>query len=143
MKKALLIFAFLLTTFSILPFISSGFFHVHDDTQVARVYEMSRALKDGYFPVRWVKDLGYGYGYPIFNFYAPLSYYIGGFLNIIGFDSLHSTKIMMVLGIYLSAVSMFFLARNIWGDIGGVVSSVFYVFAPYHALRSEERRVGK
>src|SRR3989337_4591724 len=106
---------FFLSVFSILPFFSPGFFTVHDDTQVARVFEMGKSLNDGMFPVRWVQDLGYGYGYPIFNFYAPLPYYVGGFFTLLGFDALISTKIMMIVGIILSGVFMYLLTQELWG----------------------------
>ncbi len=125
---------FILSVFSILPLFNSGFFPMHDDTQVARVFEMGKALKDGIFPVRWVADLGYGYGYPIFNFYSPLPYYIGGLFTLIGFDVLIATKIMIGLGIVLSGIFMYLLAREFWGAWGGIVSALFYVYAPYHAL---------
>jgi len=114
---------------------SPGFFPMHDDTQVARVFEMGRALKDGMFPVRWVSDLGYGFGYPIFNFYSPLSYYVGGFLNILGFDALFATKLMMGTGIILSGIFMYLLAKEFWGKLGGLISALFYVYAPYHAVQ--------
>ena len=107
---------------------------MHDDTQVARVFEMGKMLGSGVFPVRWVPDLGYGYGYPIFNFYAPLAYYVGGLLMLIGFDALIATKIMMILGILLSGIFMYFLAREFWGELGGAVSGLFYVYAPFHAV---------
>lgn len=128
------ILVLLLSIFAILPLFNPGFFAVHDDTQVARVYEMGKALKDGMFPVRWVADLGYGYGYPIFNFYAPLAYYVGGFFNILGLDALIATKIMMGLGIVLSGVFMYLLAREFWGEFGGIAAGLFYVYAPYHAV---------
>ena len=124
----------ILSFFSIKPLLMSGFFPIHDDTQVARVYEMGKALSDGMFPVRWVQDLGYGYGSPTFNFYAPLAYYVGGFFNVLGFDALVSTKIMMIIGIILSGVFMYLLANELWGKIGGLVSSLFYMYAPYHAV---------
>lgn len=123
-----------LSFFSIKPLLMSGFFPIHDDTQVARVYEMGKALSDGMFPVRWVSDLGYGYGYPIFNFYAPLAYYLGGTINALGFDALVSTKIMMGIGILLSGIFMYLLAKELWGKIGGLMSSLFYMYAPYHAV---------
>ncbi len=84
-----------LSYFAIKPLFIPGFFPIHDDTQVARVFEMSKSLKDGMFPVRWVSDLGYGYGYPIFNFYAPLAYYVGALFQLVGFNALAATKIMM------------------------------------------------
>src|SRR3989338_922902 len=101
----------LLSFFAIKPLLAQGFFPMHDDTQVARVYEMTKSLKDGMFPVRWVPDLVYGYGYPIFNFYAPFAYYFGVALNLLGLDALVSAKLMMIVGIILSGVFMYLLAR--------------------------------
>lgn len=129
-----LILALFLSIFSVLPLFHPGFFSMHDDTQVARVFEMGKSLKDGMFPVRWVSDLGYGYGYPIFNFYSPLPYYIGGFLTLFGFDALIATKLVFLIGILISGVSMYFLIKNFFGEIPSVVSSVIYVYFPYHAI---------
>jgi uncharacterized membrane protein len=129
-----LIFVLVLSLVSIIPFFHSGFFPIHDNTQVQRIFEMTRSLRDGMFPVRWVADLGFGYGYPIFNFYAPFAYYLGSFFNILGLDLLFSTKLMMSLGIILSGFSMYFLAKEIWGKSGGIISALLYVFAPYHAV---------
>lgn len=119
---------------AILPFLHSGFFPMHDDTQVARVYEMAKSLSSGMFPVRWTTDLGYGFGYPIFNFYDPLPYYIGGLIEMVGMNALLATKLMMAFGVMLSGVSMYLLAKEFWGKSGGVFSALFYTYAPYHAL---------
>lgn len=128
---SVLIFALALI---IKPLTAPGFFSIHDDTQVARVYEMSKALKDGMFPVRWSQDLGYGFGYPIFNFYDPLPYYAGGFFEVLGLDSLTSVKLIVILGIIISSISMFVLAREFWGRLGGILSSILYTLAVYHAV---------
>ena len=128
------IFILIFSLFSFTPFFIKGFFPIHDDTQVARVFEMSKALKDGVFPVRWSEDLGYGYGYPIFNYYDPLAYYIGGSINAAGVNALSATKIMMIAAIILSALSMYLLASEFWGIWGGILSSLLYVYAPYHAV---------
>lgn len=119
---------------SVAPIFIQGFFAVHDDTQVARVQQMSIALLDGMFPVRWVPDLGYGYGYPIFSFYGPLSYYVGAFFMFFGADALFATKLMMAFGVLLSGVGMYYLAKIFWGKAGGVVAALLYVYAPYHAV---------
>jgi uncharacterized membrane protein len=129
-----LIFVLGLSFFAVLPFFHAGFFPIHDNTQVQRVFEMSKSLRDGMIPVRWVLDLGFGYGYPIFNFYAPFAYYVGSFINLLGFNALMATKIMMVLGILVSGASMYLFAKEVWGKAGGVLASLLYVFAPFHAV---------
>jgi len=124
---------------AISPFLNSGFFPIHDDTQVQRVYEMKKAIMDGMFPVRWVADLGYGYGYPIFNFYGPFPYYIGGFINLLGIDAIFATKIMIAGIVFGSSFSMYLLAKQFWGRGGGLFSATLYLLAPYHALNTYVR----
>jgi hypothetical protein len=74
-----LIFILILLFWSVKPLFSSGYFTMHDDAQVGRVVAMGQALRDGQFPVRWVNYLGYGYGYPIFNFYGPYHITLGDY----------------------------------------------------------------
>ncbi len=130
-----LILILFLSYWAIRPFFQPGFFPMHDDTQVARVFEMAKALGDGQFPVRWVPDLGYGFGYPIFNFYSPLPYYFGAFFVLLGFDALLATKIMFALGILIAGIFIYFLSREFWGEVGGLVSGLFLIYAPYHAVQ--------
>jgi len=129
-----LLIVFVFSIGAIFPFLRPGFFPMHDNTQVVRIQQMALALRDGQFPVRWVADLGYGFGYPIFNFYAPLAYYVGGFWYLLGLNALLATKLMFILGILLSGFLMYLLAREFWGEIGGILSGLFYVYAPYHAV---------
>ena len=129
----LIVYLFL-SIFSIIPLLSPGFFPMHDDTQVARVFEMAKSLSHGMFPVRWVEDLGYGAGYPIFNFYSVLPYYIGGMLTLIGINALDSTKIIVMLTLIASGISMFFLVKEFFGKLAGLVSATIYLYFPYHAL---------
>ncbi len=123
-----------LSYWSYKPLLASGFFPMHDDTQVGRVVVMGKALLNGQFPVRWISDLGYGYGYPLFNFYGPLPYYIGGSLYALGMDSLTATKAMFLLGIVLSGITMYLLSSSLFGMPAGIVAALLYVYAPYHAV---------
>jgi hypothetical protein len=108
---------------------------MHDDTQPARIFEMAQAMRQGQFPVRWVGDLGYGFGYPLFNFYAPLPYYIGALLVIAGLPLVIATKVIFGLPFLIAALTMYGLARKLWGEYGGVLSAVLYTLAPYHAVQ--------
>lgn len=130
-----LITTIILSFIAIKPLFYSGYFPIHDSLQVERIYQMSEALRDGHFPVRWVKDLGYGYGYPLFNFYAPLPYYVGAVFKILGFSLIASAKIMFGIGIVLAGISMYFFGKKIWGTWGGILSAILYQYLPYHAVQ--------
>lgn len=123
-----------LSTFTIVPLFHEGFFTFHDNTQIVRVFEMAKSLSQGMFPVRWVGDLGYGYGYPLFNFYGPLPYYIGGIFELVGFSTLFATKSMFFIGILISGISMYLFSKRFFGVKAGLVSAIFYVYFPYHAV---------
>jgi hypothetical protein len=116
------------------PLLSHGYFPMHDDTQVARVVVMGRALGQGQFPVRWVSDLGYGYGYPIYNFYGPLPYYVGGGLYAGGVDSVIATKIMFGIGVLLASITFYFLLEDVFGTLAAITGTILFTYAPYHAL---------
>ena len=136
-KHAVVLCVVLLASYwSVRPLLgpAHSYFPMHDDTQVGRVVAMGRALRNGQFPVRWVSDLGYGYGYPLYNFYGPLPYYIGGLLYSLGIHGLIATKLVMMLGIVLAAVTMYILSARFYGATGAIVSSMLYVYAPYHAV---------
>lgn len=137
MTKSYLLFILittLLSVFTFVPLFHAGFFSFHDNTQVVRVFEMGKGLADGNFPVRWVMDLGYGYGYPIFNFYGPLPYYVGGILLETGLSALLATKLMFGIGIVLSGITMFLFSRKFFGVTGALVAGVIYAYFPYHAV---------
>lgn len=136
MKKWVsLILILLLSLFAVKPLISEGYFPMHDDTQIARVIVMGNALKDGQFPVRMVSDLGYGLGYPIYNFYGPLPYYFGGFLYNLGVDSVVATKIMFGVGAIIAPIALFFLLSSIFGNAAAIAGAMLFLFAPYHAVQ--------
>ncbi len=123
----------ILTVILMWPLFAAPYFSMHDNVQAIRLYEMNLCVKDGQIPCRWVPDLGGGYGYPLFNYYAPLPYYTGELFYLLTGNLLLSAKIMFGLAFVGSYIFMYLLGRKLWGDLGGVVSGVFYSFAPYHA----------
>ncbi len=124
----------LLSTALLWPLVVAPYFSHHDDVQTIRLYEMHQCFKDGQFPCRWVPDLGEGYGYPLFNFYAPLPYYIGEIFYSISQNLIFSAKMMFGLSFLGAYVFMYLLGRKLWGSWGGLLSGVFYSYAPYHAV---------
>lgn len=127
-----LLLVVVITIPSITALIKPGFFPTQDYIYVARLYQMDKSLKDGQFPVRWVPD--FRYGEPLYNFYAPLPYYIGAVVKNLGLNYLDTIKVIFGLGFIFSAIAMFFLGRELFGNLGGIVSATLYTYAPYHSV---------
>ncbi len=124
----------ILTLALLWPLFQAPYFSQHDDVQTIRLYEMDKCFKDGQIPCRWVPDLGGLYGYPLFNYYAPLPYYYGEIFYSLTHSLLFSAKLMFVTAFVGSFIFMFLLARKLWGGYGALISGVFYAYAPYHAV---------
>lgn len=125
-------FLLIIPAFSFL--LKPGYYNMHDDMQMIRQLEMEKCLADGQIPCRWTPDLGYGYGYPLFNFYPPMPYMVGQIYRTLGFSFTNSVKATAVTQIILSAAFIYLLSTSIFGPIGGFLSALFYTYAPYHAL---------
>lgn len=116
----------------ILPFLRSGYFPTQDgEWAVVRLAEMHREIKDLQIPPRWAGYLNHGYGYPLFLFTYPLPYYLGEVLHLAGFGLVTSIKIVFIISILGSAVSMWLLGSQLWGKWGGLISTALYLYAPY------------
>jgi hypothetical protein len=123
---------FVLPTF--MSLLRPGYFPMHDDMQAMRLLQMDKCFADGQIPCRWVPDMGYGYGYPQFNYYAPLPYYFMEGFHLLGFGYLDSVKSVFVLSVVLSAWGMYLLGRSLWGRAGGMISALFYSYSYYRAV---------
>lgn len=115
-------------------FLTPGYFNMHDDLQMMRQLEMEKCFLDGQIPCRWVPDMGYGFGFPLFNYYPPLPYLTGELFRLVGFSFVDTAKILFLLAFIASGITMYYLAKEFFGKWGGVVSSIFYVWAPYHSV---------
>lgn len=111
-----------------------GYFPMHDDMQVFRLHQFDKCIKDGQIPCRWVPDGGFGYGYPLFQFYPPLPYYLAEVIHLVGFDLFWSIKILFILSFVISGYAMYLLVKKLFGKVAGITASVFYVYAPYHSV---------
>lgn len=113
----------------------TGYFPMHDDLQAFRIHQLDKCLDDGQIPCRWVPDAGYRYGYPQFNYYPPLPYYVGAIMHRLGLQYIDSVKVLFVAGYLLSALTMYLLVteilKNKWA---GFVSAVLYTYIPYKAV---------
>ncbi|HEX6385953.1 MAG TPA: hypothetical protein VF177_14880 [Anaerolineae bacterium] len=100
-----------------------------------RLHQLEAALRDGHFPVRWMPDANYGYGYPFYNFYAPLSIYIAALFRLVGFSYVRSIHLAQLSGFLVAAWGMFQLGRSWLGsNWAGLLAAVAYTVAPFHMV---------
>ncbi len=111
-----------------------GMIKTHDYVHGARIAEMGRALQDGHFPVRWSQNLGYGYGMPLFEFYAPLPYYLGALFWLFGFSLPVSVQLLFWLATLGTAIAAYLLGKSLFGRLGGLMTAAAITLAPYRAV---------
>src|SRR3989344_1819223 len=100
-----------------------GYFNMHDDLQMMRQLQMEKCFLDFQIPCRWVPDMGYGFGYPLFNFYPPLPYLVGQGIRLIGFSFTGAVKILFISSFVVSGITMYLLAKEFFGRLAGAVSA--------------------
>ena len=97
-----------------------------------RMFDMS--IQDGAWFPRWATDMVFGYGYPLWLILAPLPFYAGEILHLIGFDFVTSVKIVDGLALFCSALTMYLFASRILGKNAGLVAAIAYAYIPYHLV---------
>ena len=129
---AKLIAILLLTLVAIYPLLRSTL-PWSDDGQLHfwRVVELDHGLRNGYFFPRWMPDMAFGYGYPLLNYYAPLSVYLAEGFHLLGLGFTPALLAALSASLTLGALGAFLWAREAFDEAGGVLAAVAYVYAPY------------
>jgi hypothetical protein len=103
------------------------------EIHVPRVAEFARVLADGVLYPRWAPDFYLGYGYPLFNFYAPLVYYLAQLFYLFT-SAAGAVKALLIVGVFVAGLGMYAFARRCLGWMAGVVAAVAFLYAPYLVL---------
>lgn len=132
LKKILsfeLIVLLIITILAVSGLFNNQYFSIHDDQHITRLYLLDQAIRQGNLYPRWVDSLGFNFGYPLFNFYPPLIYYVAEAFHLMGFNLLWSLKLMIVTGTILSSVGIYLLGKRFFDKKTGLLASVFfYIF---------------
>ncbi|MCB8926834.1 MAG: hypothetical protein H6652_14555 [Ardenticatenaceae bacterium] len=98
-----------------------------------RAVQAGALLDEGIFFSRWAPHMAHGYGYPLFMYQSPFSAQGTAVFHAIGFSWPVALNLVYGLGIVASGWTMWWLARTFWGDWGGLIAAVAYLYAPFHA----------
>ncbi|RMF28479.1 MAG: hypothetical protein D6759_15725, partial [Chloroflexi bacterium] len=105
------------------------------ELHVFRAAELGYSLRAGVLYPRWAPDFYYGYGYPIFNYYAPLTYYLAnGFALLPGLEVVAGVKAVFVLGFLLAGLGSYLAGRDLSArpsPLAGILAAALYLFSPY------------
>lgn len=127
-------FLLCLCLFAIGPLLRPGYFwDAHDaKNSLYFLFEFDKSIRDGILWPRWGPDWAFGYGYPFWNIYGPLAYYVGEAIHLLGFDLIDALKITFALSVFGSALSMYLFVGRLMGEAAGLIAGLVYVYAPYH-----------
>ncbi|MBI3972604.1 MAG: hypothetical protein HY332_15105 [Chloroflexi bacterium] len=103
------------------------------ENHLTRIYLFYLALKGGEWFPRWLPELYLGYGYPLFNFYAPGTYYLAAALHALRVSISASLQWIGILAVLLGASGTYLLAKSIYAgrQDAALLASAAYVLAPY------------
>lgn len=115
-----------------LPQRADGLLHFY------RLLELEQALRHGVLFPRWLPDMGYGYGFPLFHYYPPLSYYLLLPLRAVGMSTAAAYLIGYALALLLTGVGVYLWLRDFQpppdrsgSQLAGITAAAAAACAPY------------
>ncbi len=108
-----------------LPRTADGYLHL------LRVVEIDQAWHDGVFCPRWAPDMAFGYGYPIFNYFAPMLYLLTEAVHVLGLGFESAFKLVVICCLVLGGWGVYSLTKDILGARAGILAAAAFVYAPF------------
>ncbi len=111
-----------------LPRSSDGRLHL------LRLVLLDYHLRQGTLYPRWLPELLMGYGYPVFSFYTPASYYVAEFWHLVGLGFYGGLAAALGTMILAAGLGAWLLASDVLGSRSpwpAIVAAAAYMYAPY------------
>src|SRR3989344_7446896 len=130
---------YLILLIDILPaiyfLIIPGFYEPHDLHHIADIFQMYKALASGQIPPRLGPDYLWGFGYPLFNLYYVLPFYLGAAFYALTKSLTGSFEFVFAFSLVVSIFGMYLLLREFFGKIASFTGSILYLYTPYRAVQ--------
>ena len=104
-----------------------------------RVAQLEWMTRDGATFSRWAPDIGLGYGVPLFNYYAPLLYYLALIPRLFGADLTQALVWLLAASTLLGAAGAALWARDLFGPRAAAIGAAAFACAPYFAFNLYQR----
>jgi hypothetical protein len=99
-----------------------------------RMVDFDAAIHHGELNPAWSPDLYFGYGSPLFQYYAPFSYYLAEIPRLCGYDIPLALKLAQFIALLASGLAMYRLAITHLSGWAACLGSVLYMVAPYRMV---------
>jgi uncharacterized membrane protein len=131
-----LILVLVLSVFAWAPLVGPAYFlHAHDAPHsIFFLNQFDQALRDGVLYPRWGVDFALGYGYPLFDIYSSLAFYVAEAFHLLGVGLTGAIKLTYAMAFVLSGLTMYAFGKRVLGRRAGVLAAVVYMYAPYRLL---------
>lgn len=129
-----LLLTLLLCLFTIWPLLQKPGLPNGTDTlyHTYRVAEMDRLWSHGVLLPRWAETFYYGYGSPVFHFYASFTYYVTSVLmRLFALNAVDSLRLLTTLCMLLAGGGMYLFMRDTLSKLAGILAVLAYVYSPY------------
>lgn len=118
---------------SVSNLLKPGLHPTHDgEYHVVRFYEFHKVLNEGNLYPRWAPDFNFGFGIPLFNYVYPFPNYFSALMHFLSFSFINAFKLNLFFATIVGGIFFYLWTKRFWGSIGGLISSVFYIYSPYH-----------
>src|SRR4030066_783563 len=112
-----------------------GFYEPQDLHHIADIFQMYKAVVSGQLPPRLGPDYLWGFGYPLFNLYYVLPFYLGAVFYALTKSLTGSFEFVFVVAASLSIFVMYLFLREFFGKIASLTGSILYLYTPYRAVQ--------
>ncbi|MCC6192664.1 MAG: hypothetical protein IT318_26885 [Anaerolineales bacterium] len=124
---------------AISPMLASGLPPGHDlFNHLMRLAAFDQAVRSGQWYPRWLPDLALGFGYPLYNFYAPGSAYLAEVFRLVGLSYPSAFIGLFAMLLLAAALGMWRLAADFFPAVSpgqrgslALVAAAAYLYAPY------------
>jgi hypothetical protein len=127
----------LFSVFAWAPLLSPAYFlNAHDARHsIFFLVEFDQTFKEGYLYPRWAADFSFGYGYPLFNMYAPLAFYVAELIHLLGASFSGAIKASYLLSFLAAGGGMYGLTKKLLQNKeAALVAAVLYIFIPFRFI---------